>query len=135
MVVQRKQCTILTPGVSVEVTPTAGNLFITILINMTHIKNENSLTAQNSAVQTALVHDTDCPAEIQPILAFLKENQLPVVIMVNIVNNNQSISNVTQSTIAGCNICGDYNTFVDGDNNIVGNNTNGGSINGKSCLK
>lgn len=27
MVVQRKQCTILTPGVSVEVTPTAGYLF------------------------------------------------------------------------------------------------------------
>ena len=59
MVVQRKQCTMLTPGVSVEVTPTAGNLFITILINMTHIKNENSLSAQNSAEQTSLVHDTD----------------------------------------------------------------------------
>jgi hypothetical protein len=54
---------------------------------------------------------SDYPTEIQPILAFLKENKLPVVIMVNVVNNNQSIGNVTQSTVYGCNLFGDYNTI------------------------
>ena len=74
---------------------------------------------------------SDYPAEIRPILAFLKENKLPVVIMVNVVNNNQSIGNITQSTVHGCNLFGDYNTLVEGNDNIVNNTVSNGSINGK----
>ena len=57
------------------------------------------------------------------------------ILVENVVNNNQSIGNVTQSTISGCNVCGDYNTLIERNDNIIGNNTNGGSINGKLCLK
>jgi hypothetical protein len=42
-------------------------------------------------------------AEIQPFLAYLKEIQLPAVIVINVTNNSQSIGNVTNSTISGCN--------------------------------
>lgn len=100
-------------------------------------KGKNTLTTLNIEPSAGLpaFSLSDYPAEIQPILAFLKENQLPVVIVVNVVHNNQSISNVTQSTISGCNVCGDYNTLIEGNDKIIGNNTNGGSINGKLCLK
>ena len=72
---------------------------------------------------------SDYPKEIQPILSFLKENQLPVVIMVNVVNNNQSIGDITQSTVYGCNINGDYNS-IDGTNTgvAVGNDANSSDI-------
>jgi len=49
----------------------------------------------------------DYLAEIQSILMYLKENQLPAIIVVNIVNNNQSIGNITESTVLGCNLFGD----------------------------
>jgi len=103
-------------------------------------QNENGLTAENSTVkvkdctmnettikqaehgytvsrETANFLDCilslpDCPAEIQSILTFLKESRLPVIIMVNVVNNNQYIGNITQSTVNGCNLLGDYNTLV-----------------------
>ena len=66
MVVQRKQCTILTPGVSVEVTPTAGNLFITILINMTHIKNE-SQSGNNSSGRVELINNVDMQKYVETV--------------------------------------------------------------------
>ena len=44
----------------------------------------------------------DYPAEIQSILMFLKENKLPVVIVLNV--NTQTIGNIINSTVNGCNV-------------------------------
>ena len=62
---------------------------------------------------------SDYPDEIQSILTFLKENKLPVVLVVSVVNNNQSIGNIIKSTVKCCNMLGDYNMIVDGNDNIV----------------
>ena len=53
--------------------------------------------------------------------------------MINVVNNNQSIGNITQSTVHGCNLFGDYNTLVKGDYNQIGHTTLGdnSSVDGK----
>ena len=76
-------------------------------------KENNTLVTFNIEKDVKPQHISlqDYPAEIQSILAFLKENQLPVVIMVNVVN---------QTNTNGLNVCGDNSNI----NNIKVNNEN-----------
>jgi len=59
----------------------------------------------------------DCPAEIQSILEFLKENQLPVVIMVNVVN--QTIKDVINSLIVGNDVNNSNINLVNGNCSVA----------------
>lgn len=76
-------------------------------------KKNNTLVTFNIEKDVKPQHISlqDYPAEIQSILAYLKEHQLPVVIMVNVVN---------QTNTNGLNVCGDNSNI----NNIKVNNEN-----------
>jgi hypothetical protein len=57
-----------------------------------------------------VLSDTNCLDSFRPILEYLKENKLPVILMFNVVNNSQTI---TDSCIVKSNIiAGDDNKSI-----------------------
>jgi predicted transcriptional regulator len=57
--------------------------------------------------------------ELQSALYLLKENNLPVVIILNVVNHNQTIGDISNSTVARFNVNGSNNEFIAGYSNII----------------